>query len=601
MADGRRRQVAPVRKLVAAVLGTLATFVMLFGLGMRSWAIVMLGVALLALAIGLVAFTAVRSGPRAWVTGIGHVHSVTEPPASSAFGRCELQIVIDAPGVPARSVKIRDPRVPVSKWPDPGATLPIMVAIDDQRHVRILWDEVLTHAEAAAGADLPPPFEGLDPLGDEILIEQETPPWARGGRDDPYPDAPLDDPLVDLPDEGLGRPFHDEGLGRPFHDEDLGRPFHDDQLPRHDDRRPVVEDPDPLDDNPPPLRDDLGTHRDEPVVVRQTPGGTIVLEGTLVEPPPPTTTPLPRRPRPGPNGESRRPSPGPTVETAGTTYSAATVPGSVDPDGPTFQSPAPEQTPRTADAAPPPFTPPSGTPAAAPGPASTATRSGPASTASASAPASTGVPSTATVRPTGPSPAPGQRSGGPAEDIEIDIDLDDPGPGSAAGAAQPDPVAGHGTAGSGPAAPSGDDEAILEDLIATPPPARLGESGSIAGVGITLLVTDLERSISFYRDLLGFFEIDGGDGNAILASGGTRLVLRAIREVAPINRRLVHLNLEVNDVHAVHDELVGKGVKFTYAPRAVNRGAKLELWAAAFRDPDGHGIALTQWRDRATG
>ena len=31
------RQVAPVRKLVAAVLGTLATFIILFGAGMSSW------------------------------------------------------------------------------------------------------------------------------------------------------------------------------------------------------------------------------------------------------------------------------------------------------------------------------------------------------------------------------------------------------------------------------------------------------------------------------------------------------------------------------------------------------------------------------------
>ncbi|MEO3748488.1 VOC family protein [Plantactinospora sp. B5E13] len=519
MADGRRRQVAPVRKLVAAVLGTLATFVMLFGVGMRSWAIAMLGVALIALAIGLVAFTAVRSGPRAWVTGIGHVHTVTEPPASSAFGRCELQIVIDAPGVPARSVKIRDPRVPVAKWPDPGATLPIMVAIDDQRHVRILWDEVLTHAEAAASADLPPPFEGADPLGDDILIEQETPPWARGARDDtPYPDEPLD-----LPDDPLAGPSYDDRLDEPFPDD---RP----PAPPPEDRRTVV-DPEPLDDDPPPPRDDLGPHRDEPVVVRQTPGGTIVLEGTLVEPPP-TTTPLPRRPRPGPNGEARRPSPGPNADTAAAPQPAATVTDAVDPDGP---PPAP--------------------------------------------------------------PAPGQRSGTPAEDIEIDIDLDDPGPGGR----RSEPAAEASAAAAGPTVPSSDDEAILENLSATPPPARLGESGPIAGVGITLLVTDLERSIAFYRDLLGFFEIDGGDGNAILASGATRLVLRAIPEVAPINRRLVHLNLEVNDVHAVHEELVAKGVRFTYAPRAVNRGAKLELWAAAFRDPDGHGIALTQWRDRAAG
>ena len=39
------------------------------------------------------------------------------------------------------------------------------------------------------------------------------------------------------------------------------------------------------------------------------------------------------------------------------------------------------------------------------------------------------------------------------------------------------------------------------------------------------------------------------------------------------------------------------GLRFTYAPRVVNRGhPRVEVWAAALRDPDGHGIALTQWR-----
>ena len=41
-----------------------------------------------------------------------------------------------------------------------------------------------------------------------------------------------------------------------------------------------------------------------------------------------------------------------------------------------------------------------------------------------------------------------------------------------------------------------------------------------------VLVTDLDRSLAFYRDMLGFLEIDGGEGNAVLASGRTRLVLR---------------------------------------------------------------------------
>ncbi len=415
MADGRRRQIAPVRKLIAAVLGTFATFVILFGAGMTSWTIVALGVALLVLSIGLVVVTSVRTGARAWVAGIGHVHSVSEPPASSTFGRCELQIVIDAPGLPPRSVKVRDSRVPVAKWPDPGATLPIMVAIDDQRHVRILWDEVLTHAEsAAAAADLSSGYDLYGSSDDDVLIEGDAPPWAHRGPDDDFRTPTGGEPVTADLTEELGN---------------------------------------------------LSNLGDEPMVMRQTPGGTIVLEGSLVEPP--ITAPLPRRAKTSPGHE----------ETSIIDQAQATI--TTEPD-------------------------------------------------------------------------------------------------------------------------SDDAQESLADLIAAQPSAQVGGSGTIHGVGITLLVTDLDRSVTFYRDMLGFFEIDGGEGNAVLASGATRIVLRAIPDVAPINRRLVHLNLEVDDVQAVYEELRSKDIRFTYAPRAVNRGEKLELWAAAFRDPDGHGIALTQWRSRSS-
>lgn len=121
----------------------------------------------------------------------------------------------------------------------------------------------------------------------------------------------------------------------------------------------------------------------------------------------------------------------------------------------------------------------------------------------------------------------------------------------------------------------------------------------ISGVGITLLVTGLDRSLEFYRDTLGFEEVDRGAGNAVLASGTTRLVLREVTGAAPMSRRLVHVNLEVDDIQGAYERLRDSGVRFTYAPRVVNRGTKLEVWAAAFRDPDGHGIALTQWRTRA--
>ncbi|WFE52252.1 VOC family protein [Micromonospora sp. WMMD1155] len=491
MANGGNRPIAPVRKLIGTVLGTVATFVVLFGLGMTSWAIVALGVALLVLAIAL---ATVRGGGRTWVVGVGHVHSASEPPTQYAFGRCELQLVIDAPGLPPRSKKIIEPRVPVSKWPSLGQTLPIRVALDDQRHVKVLWDEVPTHAEtAAAVADLPPEFADADAM-DEVLIQQDAPPWADRAPDDDFRDD-----------------FRDPH----------GDPFRD---PHGD---PVRSDPLRSD----PLRDDPGVASEErePVVVHQTPGGP-VLEGVLVEP---QASGLPRRATPAP-----RTAPEERFD---------------EPDTDRYDPPRDDLS--TPDPADPP-------PVQRVDPLS-AQRSDPLSAQRSD-------------------PPPAQRSGpGAADPLDpLDLPLDDPSP----------TTAGRETV---------TDEELDQAIFGFDAASAADPTAPISGVGLTLLVTDLSRSLGFYRDMLGFTEVDQGAHNAVLASGTTRLVLREVTGAAPISRRLVHVNLEVNDIEAAYERLRGSGVRFTYAPRVVNRGSKLEVWAAAFRDPDGHGIALTQWRERA--
>lgn len=437
MANGGSRPIAPVRKLVGALLGTVATFVVLFGLGMPSWSIVALGGAILVLAVAL---ATVRAGGRTWVIGDGTVHTVSEPPTQYAFGRCELQLVIDAPGLPPRSKKIIEPRVPVAKWPAPGQALPIRVALDDQRHVRVLWDEVPTHAETARASamDLPPEFTDPDVPMEDLLIQQEAPPWA-----DRAPEEEIRDPYGD----------------------------------------PV---PEPADSST--------------IVVHHVPGGPKVLDGELVNPPLPGDLPRRAAPNPRPPAEER------------------------------FDPPA---------------------------------------EAAAFEAASPGVPAQPTAGEPGP-PTDAFRVPAPAD--PVDLPLDDPAPPYAEETGIPDL-----------------DEAIFGEPGSDPP---------IAGVGFTLLVTDLPRSLAFYRDL-GFTEVDQGSGNAVLASGATRLVLREATEAVPISRRLVHVNLEVDNIEAAYAQLRESGVRFTYPPRIVNRGSKLEVWAAAFRDPDGHGIALTQWRERA--
>ncbi|WP_238008356.1 hypothetical protein KZZ52_23485 [Dactylosporangium sp. AC04546] len=66
------------------------------------------------------------------------------------FARCRLQLVVNAPGVAAVAVRVLDPRVPVDKWPEAGAQLPVLVRQGDPRRVLVLWDRVQTHDAAAA-------------------------------------------------------------------------------------------------------------------------------------------------------------------------------------------------------------------------------------------------------------------------------------------------------------------------------------------------------------------------------------------------------------------------------------------------------------------
>ena len=56
-------------------------------------------------------------------------------------------------------------------------------------------------------------------------------------------------------------------------------------------------------------------------------------------------------------------------------------------------------------------------------------------------------------------------------------------------------------------------------------------------------------------------------------------------------------NLDATDIEAAYERPRGRG-PFTYAPRVIPRARSSNCWAATFRDPDGHDVALTQWRKR---
>jgi hypothetical protein len=75
------------------------------------------------------------------VDGTAQVVGSTQPPENATSGNVNLNLVVQADGVPATAVEL-DCLAPTSKWPYPGETLPVTVDRDDPTKVKIRWDDV---------------------------------------------------------------------------------------------------------------------------------------------------------------------------------------------------------------------------------------------------------------------------------------------------------------------------------------------------------------------------------------------------------------------------------------------------------------------------
>lgn len=407
---GRQSRNVLMRRVSAGAAAFAGLFASCYGLGSGRQAILLVGAALLLVAGGTRLLSGgFRRTPRQWLRGTGRVVEVSEPPLDFRFGRCTLRLEIDAPGLVGEPVTVHDSRVPVEQWPRPGQELPVQVAADDIRKVRVLWREA--HSSAAVA---------------------DTPPVWREETAGATANTPDDTPTVRFaaPPEAV--------------DFDI--------------------------DNPP-----------GPLI----PGDSA-----------------------SPDWSPRNAAPSEENFAA----SSAAVSSAASPVESTVESPVETSTESPVSSS-----------AESPDTSETDTESEPS-------------------------------------DKQMSRTLPRPRP--------------------------------------SPHPRSTATTGGFSGVGITVLVSDLSRSVAFYRDMLGFQEVDGGEDATVLASGATRLVLRQAPDLGAVKLRLVHLNLEVGDIDATYEELKAGGVRFTYPPRATNQTARLEQWAAAFRDPDGHGVAITQWRPR---
>jgi len=112
-------------------------------------------------------------------------------------------------------------------------------------------------------------------------------------------------------------------------------------------------------------------------------------------------------------------------------------------------------------------------------------------------------------------------------------------------------------------------------------------------------VTNLERSINFYRDTLvgTFIAKFDPPGLAFSDCGGVRLMLDAV--VGAMEPPGSPLYVRVDDLDVAVAELRSRGIEFDGDPQMINRDdagdfgqSGVETWMAFFRDPDRNLLAV---------
>ncbi|HEV8124677.1 MAG TPA: VOC family protein [Gemmatimonadales bacterium] len=114
----------------------------------------------------------------------------------------------------------------------------------------------------------------------------------------------------------------------------------------------------------------------------------------------------------------------------------------------------------------------------------------------------------------------------------------------------------------------------------------------LAAIGqIAVPVSDIDRAVAFYRDVLGMrFLFQAPPGLGFFDCGGVRLMLDLPAKAQAGNSSVIYY--KVDDIQVAFEALSARGVTFEGEPHLIAKLPDHELWMAFFRDPDGNLLAL---------
>ncbi len=114
-------------------------------------------------------------------------------------------------------------------------------------------------------------------------------------------------------------------------------------------------------------------------------------------------------------------------------------------------------------------------------------------------------------------------------------------------------------------------------------------------VQVAISSTDPAKLVAFYRDTLGVPLLFEASGMAFFQTGATRFMIGPARQGQHIGGDVI-IYFEPNDWTEANAKLEAAGVAFIAPATAVQQNQGRELMVRAFKDPEGHTLALLGWR-----
>ncbi len=111
---------------------------------------------------------------------------------------------------------------------------------------------------------------------------------------------------------------------------------------------------------------------------------------------------------------------------------------------------------------------------------------------------------------------------------------------------------------------------------------------------IAITVSDVEKALSFYRDILGLeFLFSAGPQLAFLNADGVRIMLSTPQGAGAVGANSI-LYFNVTDIESVYKEFVEQGAKEERAPQLAANMQDHDLWTGFLRDPDDNLVGIME-------